>query len=230
MSEIVVAERPPEPPLLVMMQSSMIFTADSMSGLRVWSSKNEHELIASIALVALGTNTPNLPTSMAIDSSKSDEDDQRVVVGFEDGSFTIVELRKADKAFKVLFSHAPSSNGMLSALAYCSPYLLSMTEDNLLSLYTFANDETAKETLESPEMLYSLRSHTAWPPISLSLRPNASSLSAAIAYALPTYLAGWTVGVQEMRYVPQCPNIGSVRGIKEAWNCYPKQHFGHRCF
>ncbi|KAJ4289723.1 hypothetical protein N0V90_011053 [Kalmusia sp. IMI 367209] len=35
-SEIVVAERPPEPPLLVMMSHGTIFTADSISGLRAW--------------------------------------------------------------------------------------------------------------------------------------------------------------------------------------------------
>lgn len=52
--------------------------------------------------------------------------------------------------------------------------------------------------LNAPTLLYSLRSNTAWPPVSLSLRMNATSMTAAIAYSLPTYLSGWTVGVQEL--------------------------------
>src|SRR5206468_2000355 len=33
----------------------------------------------------------------------------------------------------------------------------------------------------------------------LSLRTAVTSMTAAIAYSIPTYLSGWTVGVQELR-------------------------------
>ncbi|KAF1944875.1 hypothetical protein EJ02DRAFT_442224 [Clathrospora elynae] len=197
-SEIVVAERPPDPPLLVMMSNSIVYAADSISGLRAWSSKTDRELLASTPVFG-DADTPRLPISMAIDASEKDDGAERVVIGFEDGSFSIYALRRDFKRFDTLFTHPPSTNGMLSALAYSSPYLLTMTEDHLLSLYAFAKPSTTFGPLDPPKLLYSLRSHTAWPPVSLSLRTTATSMTAAIAYSLPTYLSGWTVGMQELR-------------------------------
>lgn len=196
-SEIVVAERPLDPPLLVMMSSSIVYTADSISGLRAWSSKKDRELLASTELLG-EADTPQLPTSMAIDASEREDNLESAVIGFEDGSFSIYALKKDQERFQNLFTHPPSTNGMLSALAYSSPYLLTMTEDHLLSLYAFEETPNTHDTLEAPTLLYSLRSHTAWPPVSLSLRMNVASMTAAIAYSLPTYLSGWTVGIQEL--------------------------------
>ncbi|KAG9195788.1 hypothetical protein G6011_00909 [Alternaria panax] len=200
-SEIVVAERPPDPPLLVMMSNSIIYAADSMSGLRAWNSKNDRELLVSTELSG-DTDTARLPISMAIDASNVGDDTGRVVIGFEDGSFSIYALRTNQrtnrKTFTNVFTHPPSTNGLLSALAYASPYLLTMTEDHLLSLYAFEGIPGTLGLLEAPKLLYSLRSNTAWPPVSLSLRTTATSMTAAIAYSLPTYLSGWTVGVQEL--------------------------------
>ncbi|KAF2129108.1 hypothetical protein P153DRAFT_292180 [Dothidotthia symphoricarpi CBS 119687] len=200
-SEIVVSERSPDPPLLVMMSNSTVFAADSISGLRAWNSKNQRELLASIMLTSAQTDALQLPVSMAIDTDVCDEEQrcERVVLGFEDGSFSIFALRKDLNKFEVLFTHPPSTNGMLSALAYSSPYLLTMTEEHLLSLYAFREPPAGSNTLDPPRLLYSLRSHTAWPPVSLSLRTTATSMTAAIAYSIPTYLSGWTVGVQELR-------------------------------
>ncbi|CAN9346268.1 unnamed protein product [Alternaria sp. RS040] len=200
-SEIVVAERPPDPPLLVMMSNSIIYAADCMSGLRAWDSKNDRELLASSELSG-DTDTARLPTSMATDANNTGDDKERVVVGFEDGSFSIyalrIDQRTSRKTFTNVFTHPPSTNGMLSALAYSSPYLVTMTEDHLLSLYAFESIPGTTGLLDAPKLLYSLRSNTAWPPVSLSLRTSATSMTAAIAYSLPTYLSGWTVGVQEL--------------------------------
>lgn len=196
-SEIVVAERSPDPPLLVMMSNSIIYAADSIAGLRAWSSKNNRELLASTELSG-ETDTARLPISMAIDASHAVADSERVVIGFEDGSFSIYALETNRKIFTNVFTHPPSTNGMLSALAYSSPYLLTMTEDHLLSLYAFEEIPGKLGLLEPPKLLYSLRSNTAWPPVALSLRTTATSMTAAIAYSLPTYLSGWSVGVQEL--------------------------------
>jgi hypothetical protein len=208
-SEIVVSERPPEPPLLVTLSNSTIFAADSISGLRAWSVKDGRELLATTPLSATATDNLQLPVSMAIDSNDRDEDAERVVLGFEDGSFTIYALRRCLRRFDNLFTHPPSSNGMLSALALSSPYLLTMTEDHLLSLYAFDEKQKYHSILAPPRLLYSLRSHTAWPPVSLSLRATATSMTAAIAYSLPTYLSGWTVGVQELNLSHKGELLGS---------------------
>lgn len=181
-----------------MMSQGTIYTADSLSGLRAWSTKNKHDFIASIPLTGR-SGKPRLPSSMAIDTRDSDSSHEKVVVGFDDGVFIVFELRTDEMAFKILFEHAPSTNGMLSALAYSSPYLLTMTEDQLLSIYVFSDIEIQNVVLQPPRLLFSLRSHTAWPPVSLSIRTTATSVTASIAYALPTYISGWTVGIQEMR-------------------------------
>ncbi|PSN68385.1 F-box domain-containing protein [Corynespora cassiicola Philippines] len=200
-SEIVVADRPPDPPLLVMLsqKGGILFTADSVSGLKAWDSKNERHLIASTLLTTPGSALPRLPTSMAIDSNEISTEHPRVVLGFEDGAFSIFALDAEHGAFECLFTHPSSTNGSLSALAYHSPYLLTMTEQNILSVYVFPKDDNTRPTLPAPQLLYSLRSHTVWPPLSLSMRTNPKSVTAAIAYALPTYLSGWTVGIQEMQ-------------------------------
>ncbi|KAF2855287.1 hypothetical protein T440DRAFT_415558 [Plenodomus tracheiphilus IPT5] len=196
-SEILVAERPPDPPLLVMMSNNIVYTADSISGLRAWSSKVDRDLLASTDLTS-DAGTPRLPVSMAIDVADRVDGTERVVVGFEDGSFSVFALKRDQKRLENLYTHPASTNGMLAAIAYASPYLLTMTEDHLLSLYVFSESSDKSGSLDDPQLLYSLRSSTAWPPVSLSLRTTASSMTAAIAYSLPTYLSGWTVGVQEL--------------------------------
>jgi hypothetical protein len=206
-SEIVASERSSEPPLLVMLSNRTIFAADSIGGLRAWSVETEGELLASTTFDA--TDVLQLPVSMAIDSSEGGGSSERIVLGFDDGSFSIYALHRDEGRFGLLFAHPPSSNGMLSALAMTYPYLLTMTEDHLLSLYAFDQSESSEGLLDSPRLLYSLRSHTAWPPVSLSLRATAKSMTAAIAYSLPTYLSGWTVGVQELNLSHKGELLGS---------------------
>lgn len=198
-SEIQIAERRADPPLLVMMSNRTVFAADAISGLRAWDAKDDRALLATISLATIGTDDLRLPISMAVNSSSTAEAGDVVAVGFEDGSFSIYALQRKQHGFVCLFSHPPSTNGALSAIAFSSPFLLTMTEDHLLSLYAFQDSSETGSTLKAPQLLYSLRSHTAWPPVSLSLRTSTTSMTAAIAYSLPTYLSGWTVGVQELR-------------------------------
>jgi len=49
-----------------------------------------------------------------------------------------------------------------------------------------------------PTLLTSLKSHTSWPPLTLSLRSTPLSLIASIAYSFPTYTSGFSVGLQEL--------------------------------
>ncbi|KAF9701617.1 hypothetical protein EKO04_000330 [Ascochyta lentis] len=219
-SEIVVSERPPEPPLLVMLSNSTIFAADSISGLRAWNLKDGRELLASTPFDVAATDALQLPVSMAVDSLDGQDKYERVVLGFEDGSFSVFALHRNQKRFDTLFTHPASSNGMLSALAMSSPYLLTMTEDHLVSLYAFAEAQVGSSRLEPPKLLYSLRSHTAWPPVSLSLRTTATSMTAAIAYSLPTYLSGWTVGVQELNLSHKGELLGSRLATAANEHCF----------
>ncbi|KAJ9622446.1 hypothetical protein H2203_006668 [Taxawa tesnikishii (nom. ined.)] len=75
-----------------------------------------------------------------------------------------------------------------------------MTATQVLSLYKFKEQADQKQDIiDPPRLLHSLHSHTVWPPLTLSMRPSTNSILVSIAYALPTYLSGWTVGIQEMR-------------------------------
>lgn len=203
-SEIQVAERPPIPPLLVRLHESIVFTVDSTAGLRAWGMRGEQKLIASACLrgpEALHVDD-SAPTALAIDVHNEENKSIRVAIGFADGHFSVYELHRNAHIFVHRYTHSPSSNGMISAIACTFPHILTMTEAQLLSLYCFEvmpAQQNATGTLNPPRLLSSLRSHTVWPPLSLSLRGSSEHITASIAYALPTYLSGWSVGLQELR-------------------------------
>ena len=202
--ETQVADGPSTPPLLVRLHEGVVVMADSAGGLRAWSMKGEQRLVASLNWPTNEDSSASsaVPTSLAIDVSSPDVDRLNISVGFSNGRFIICRLDKGERALVHLYTHAPSSNGTISAIAYASRYLLTMTEAQLLSLYILPNgadghcDTSARLP---PRLLSSLKSHTAWPPVSLSIRVSRSSIFASIAYAMPTYLAGWSVGLQELR-------------------------------
>ncbi|MCJ1482574.1 hypothetical protein MMC06_002740 [Schaereria dolodes] len=205
MSEIQITERPSRPPLLVRLHEDTVITADGMYGLRAWSIKGKQILLATIKLDSciLGTNTSEGPTSLAVDFTKASSDALEVSVGFIDGRFAVYIFKKQDRLFVLRYMHVSSTNGMLSAIAFASPYLLTMTEAQLLSLYRFPDESSADQIRGPPRLLSSLKSHTAWPPLSLAIRASTTSIVASIAYAVPTYLSGWSVGLQELRLSPE---------------------------
>ena len=224
--EIHVADRPSVPEMLVRLAEGMVVTVDKEEGLRAWKLKGK-ELIAKCALGGL------VPTCLAVDEREEGEG-LGIAVGFVDGGWSTFRLGVPSKIFTKVHSHPASSNGMLGAVAYAHPYILTITDAQLLSLYTFdpkpAPLEPSDPSLEidtdlspsSPQqpegeetptssspltstmkplqasLLASLRSHTSWPPLSLSIRTTPSTLIASIAYSLPTYLSGYTIGLQEL--------------------------------
>ena len=166
--------------------------------------RGEQKLIASICLgSAEATHVGNsTPTALAVDVYNEVSEYTRVAVGFTDGHFSIYELKQDAGIFVRRYTHSPSSNGTIPAIACTFPHILTMTEGQLLSLYCFdikPEHHVAPEILTPPRLLSSLRSHTVWPPLSLSLRGSSEHITASIAYALPTYLSGWSVGLQELR-------------------------------
>ena len=191
--------------MLARLHGNIVFTADEKDGLRAWCMAGAPRLLATKFF-----SSPNehhepvsTPTALAIDGSNNNSKDIELGVGFADGKFGIYTFDKTQLALRVEYMHAPSSNGTISAIAYASPYLLTMTEAQLLSLYMFDANCTPtlpmeKPAVNPPYLLSSLKSHSAWPPLSLSIRASSTSIFASIAYAMPTYLAGWSVGLQEM--------------------------------
>ena len=169
--------------------------ADAITGLRAWSLKGDDPLVASAQLEA------SKPTSLAIDDTASSSDDFEIAIGFEDGSFELYKLGKVKRKLTLQYQHAGSRNGAIHAIAYASPYLVTMTGEPALSLYRFGSgaERNDRRSTVAPVLLSSLRSHTAYPPTALALRISPTAIIASIAYAVPTWTFGWSVGLQELR-------------------------------
>jgi hypothetical protein len=224
--EIHVADRPSIPSMLVKLAEGVVLTADKEAGLRAWDLKCK-EIIAKCELEG-----DIVPTCIAVDEQEPRSEGLGVAVGFFSGGWGTWTLDTARKTFCQVYKHPPSSNGMLSAIAFANPYVLTITDAQLLSLYTFSGrplipeggeivatdsiQEAEVPSMQSkqssppssnlssidspiqPHLLASLKSQTSWPPLSLSIRTTSSTIIASIAYSLPTYLSGYTVGLQEL--------------------------------
>ncbi|KAI4761143.1 hypothetical protein E4T51_05870 [Aureobasidium sp. EXF-12344] len=196
--EVPVSPEPSVPPTLLQMHDGIIVMADHVHGLRAWSSQSGQNMLAT----AKFPDKTSPPSALTIDSAPPTSSTITLAVGFQDGSFTVYDLHVHQQRFVPRYAHEPSSNGLISAAALSFPYLATMTASQLLSFYKFmpATDEASAETpMDPPRLLQSLHSRTVWPPLTLSIRPQPDAVLVSIAYSLPTYLSGWTVGIQEMR-------------------------------
>ena len=188
--------------MLVRLYEDIVVTADQRHGLRAWTMKGSQRLLVELG-PAVGQKDDHpwgTPTSIAIDMTTNDIEHLSISIGFADGRFGVYILDKQKEVLTCQYMHSASSNGRVSAIAYVSPYLVTMTEAQLLSLYRFSKETADLNAMKDlPRLLSSLKSHTAWPPLTLAIRPSLSNIIISIAYALPTYLSGWSVGLQELR-------------------------------
>lgn len=231
--EIHVADRPSVPEMLVRLADGVVVTADKEDGLRAWDLK-EKEIISKCPFEG-----DIVPTCLAVDEQESGTGRLGTAVGFEDGGWGIWWLDVKEKTFEQEYHHPKSSNGTLSAIAYAKPHVLTITEGQLLSLYSFTRAPVLDDLLISteeeetlvpatllvsegseteplpinlqPRLLASLKSHTSWPPLSLSIRTTATTIIASIAYSLPTYFSGYTIGLQELHLSPITGLVTSSR-------------------
>jgi hypothetical protein len=178
------------------MHDGVIYMASQSDGLRAWSAKSDRKMLAQQQFYGKH-NSP--PTSLAIDATSTDARSSRVVVGFENGAFGMYYLDLTASTFSHTYSHEPSINGVVTSVAIAWPYVVTMTATQLLSLYKCNSAATPSTSNGPPRLVHSLKSHTVWPPLTTSLRLGSGSAVVSIAYAIPTYLSGWTVGVQEVK-------------------------------
>lgn len=205
-SEIDVAERLLVPPLLVQMHEGIIVTAESTLGLRAWSIKNDKRLLATAQLwkVQASTSACKIPVSLALNARIVNETTYLdIATGFQDGCFGIYQLEVESESarFSHRYDYSPPSKSPITAIAISDSYLVTLTDLGLLSLYRFQPEQgevEAKHGTVPFQLVTMLRSHTTWPPSSLSLRSRSQEVVVSIAYALPTFLSGWSVGVQEL--------------------------------
>ena len=196
-SQIEINAYPPNPSILVRSCGDVVVTVDNPHGIRAWTLKGNHRQLATLAINFGLQASPRAPTSLALEESKESLSKISIAIGYSDGSFGTYLLQSDRRCITPRYTHSPSSNGSITAIALSWPYLVTMTEAQLLSLYTFTTK--TEKNRQSPHLLTSLKSHTTWPPLSLSLKSVAGAMTISIAYAMPTYLIGWSVGLQELR-------------------------------
>lgn len=212
-SEVEVAQ-PPIPPVLVKLYRRIVFTADASNGLRAWSTKNEKQCLACVSL------SPNRerdgghgsPTSLAAGSKESSQDEIEVTVGFEDGSFTIFSLDLAKGRFTPRFTHPASTNGAITCVSCSYPYLLTLSQNKVLSLHRCppgSKDDVREETPDRPQLMTSLKASNILTPLSLSVRSSSTGIIASIAYSFSRIGCGWSVGLQELRLNQDGESLGS---------------------
>jgi hypothetical protein len=178
------------------MHDGVIYMASLDGGLRAWSAKTDRRLLAQMHFEEKQCAPP---TSLAVDTTSDDAKVSRVVIGYEDGGFAIFSLDHAFSKLSRTYKHEPSINGVVSSVAVAWPYIVTMTATQLLSLYRCEPPTSVAGAPGPPRLLHSLKSHTVWPPLTTSLRLGSGSVVVSVAYAIPTYLSGWTVGVQEVK-------------------------------
>lgn len=198
-SEIEIAVETRVPPVVVQLHDGVIYIADA-DGLRAWSAKDDRKLLAHHPVT---TRKRRIPVSMGIDMQERQDSMSRLIIGFENGSFDLYTLDKRAGRFYDSYQHPPSTNGVITAVSMTWPYVITMTATQILSIYRFEQGcENAAHDgiLTAPTLVHSLRSRTALPPLSTSLRSTTQGFIVAIAYTVPTYLSGWTVGIQEIHF------------------------------
>lgn len=216
---------PPEWQTLVKVVEGIAVTADSLSGLRAWDLRTRQP----IAQTSLESDhaTRMRPSCLAVDDARLSSGKIDVAVGFEDGTSGVWRLDAHRNTLRLLFRQEKSFLGHLIAIAYGYPYLLTATQLGFIALYTCnksstdntsdpgddTDNETTREaaqsedtddehvTLPPPYLLTSLKSHSTQGPLALSLRKNASSAVASIAYTFNT-VGGWSIGIQDLDIRP----------------------------
>lgn len=221
-----IAEWPSAPPMLVQLCNGIVVTCDSVAGLEAWSVQGECRLVGKMRWPSKGqpNQDDNYPTSMAVDTSNNITIEVCISVGFLSGSFGVFYLDRQQGSFVRKYVHAASSNGATTAIAFSYPYILAMTEAQILSLYALPTKPTLKlETVDSksPKLLYSLQSHTAWPPLSLTIRTSPTGVCASIAHIVPSFQDGWSVGLHELRLTSDDSVVNSRGATTFSQGFYP---------
>ncbi|GBC07490.1 hypothetical protein RclHR1_00750024 [Rhizophagus clarus] len=115
----------------------------------------------------------------------------------------------------------PYTRSQLIACALHFPVLVTCTEDFELSIYfidcksdanTLSSDEKLIEQVEC-RLVHQLRSFVCWAPVEISVEcitgssqytsinyDTQDSWKAVVAYSVPLYGGGWTVGIQEIKF------------------------------
>jgi len=115
---------------LAKVADGMAVTADADFGLRAWDLKTKR-------LLAEADLTPRRPTCLAVDDQRLLSGELGIAVGFQDGAFSLWVFGLGGGVLHRWYSHSPPfpATEKLTELAFSSPYLMTASEDVVVSLY-----------------------------------------------------------------------------------------------
>lgn len=179
----------------------MAITVDAECGLRAWKLRDDTQtFVASLDLVVGGNSHDIRPSALSVEVSQPASDKLNIIVGFREGriGLYLFDLVKQDFERRHVFSCF--NDQAVSSLAQSNQgYLLAMSKTKAMSLFRIIWTEMG-ESISPPKLVFSLRSQSAWRPVSVSLRVHSNILIASILYAYPQLLLGWSVGIQELQW------------------------------
>lgn len=201
---------PSRPPIVVKLDSGIVFTADTTTGLRAWSISDTKTCLASTSFSELtgddGREDFGECTAITITPGGCGSSHFEVTIGFDSGGIAVYSFSydHAQAGLRLRSSHFGLLDGSIASLASCKGYLLALSEDQTLSLFELYHDITPRQIEHSvsqpPRLIASLAASNIQAPFSLSVRARSEAVTASIAYSFPRIGCGWSVGLQELRW------------------------------
>lgn len=136
-----------------------------------------------------------------------------IVVGFGNGAFGVYQLDLSIPSILPRYFHK-NTGAKITTLALSGLHLITMSSLQDFTIYYFKPNKTLDGDmayLGEPIVVTSLRSHTVWPPVSLSVRHSGAGIAASIIYTVPTFNLGWSVAVQEFQLNSEGTSIQYTR-------------------
>jgi hypothetical protein len=193
---------------LVQFDGKIFFAADKFIGLRAWDiDKMDNGKRKLVGYRRFRTYEEGWklgePTALGMDGNSEFSD---IVIGFNTGGVMILRLDPSDGiegrdfGFTMRCILPPRQvPETIQHVTYSHPYLLTIDLDHNLSAYQF--EAASAMSLGAPRLLATLRAQTLNGPCHLTLRKpreDSDTVTAAVAYSMPLFHGGWSVGIQEV--------------------------------
>ena len=194
------------PRVLLCVHGSIAITADESHGMRGWTVKDHEQSLLATNAFSQGMSEceRSRPNAIAVAIRNSTSQLITFAIGFANGSLNLCSFDVDARRFRILSSFRVFDNSRVDAIDVACPYVFSMSQDHSIAVYDVSGTLSRQDDDgNSPRLLSYLSSNTTGEPLSLTSRKVRQNTIISIAYACPSYLTGWTLGLQELELNPQ---------------------------